>query len=618
MCGIVGFSGDPDHSKLLKMTNAIYHRGPDDESFLETENFSIGFRRLSIIDLSKNIYPITNENENLFVFLNGEIYNYPELRDELTQRGHKFKTMSDTEVIVHGYEEWGENVMSRLMGMFVFVVYNKSSDSLFIARDRIGIKHLYYVDLGKRVIFSSEIKAIFAAFEEVNRSPNDQVIYRFLASRIHDTDRNTFFENIKRLPQGHYMTIDKYSNLRIEKYWNPKVNLNFSSAKPDFDYAQEFRSIFVAAVKRHLISDVPVGVTLSGGLDSTGIACVASKLHFASEKVEPFYSFSAIHPGQSINEEEYIDSVVNYASLMPIKVIPNVDTFWEDFETWLYFQEEPVISGAPYAYYVVMREAKKYVTVLLSGQGGDELLAGYIPYYLTYLQSALDTRQIGVFLREVFMSRDIFWQFIVDKLVRIITKNEIKPVEYLKNYSEDHKIVFKHKRNLNERLFEDVVSTTSPAFLRYEDKNSMANALESRVPFFDDQLVDYILKLPIDQKIKFGWTRYVYRNALKDLVPEKNRLRRSKIGFVNPEWEWIIAKKDKFLDIFSSESFKNRKYWDAEKVIFGFSQAVEGKLKGEVLFFWRIFIVEMWLRKYVDNFVPIDTKPIISALTNQK
>ena len=208
MCGIVGFSGDPDHYRLLKMTNSIYHRGPDDESFLEVENFSIGFRRLSIIDLSKNIYPITNENENLFVFLNGEIYNYPDLRDELTQRGHKFKTMSDTEVIVHGYEEWGENVLNRLMGMFVFVIYNKITNSLFIARDKIGIKHLYYADLGQRIVFASEIKAIFAGFEEVNRSPNDQVIYRFLASRIHDTDRNTFFENIKRLPQGHYMTID--------------------------------------------------------------------------------------------------------------------------------------------------------------------------------------------------------------------------------------------------------------------------------------------------------------------------------------------------------------------------------------------------------------------------
>jgi len=415
------------------------------------------------------------------------------------------------------------------------------------------------------------------------------------------------------------MTIDKYSNLRVEKYWNPKVNLNFSSAKPDFDYAQEFRSIFVAAVKRHLISDVPVGVTLSGGLDSTGIACVASKLHFAnSENTELFYSFSAIHPGQSINEEEYIDSVVNYASLTPIKVIPSVDKFWEDFDNWLYFQEEPVISGAPYAYYVVMREAKKYVTVLLSGQGGDELLAGYIPYYFTYLQSAIDARQIGTFLREVFMSRDIFWRFIVEKLVRIINKNEIKPIEYLKDYLKEYNVIFKHKRNLNERLFEDVVSTTSPAFLRYEDKNSMANALESRVPFFDDQLVDYIFKLPIDQKIKFGWTRYVYRNALRDLVPEKNRLRRSKIGFVNPEWEWIVAKKDKFLEVFTSESFKNRKYWDAEKVTFGFNKAVEGQLKGEVLFFWRVFIVEMWLRKYVDNFVTIDTKPIISSLTNQK
>lgn len=611
MCGIVGFSGPKDEVKLKKMTDSIFHRGPDDDGYIQSDNFSIGFRRLAIIDLTENIYPVTNETQDIEVVLNGEIYNYEELRTILKAKHHKFKTKSDTEVIVHGYEEWGEKIVNYLRGMFVFVLHDRNKNQVLIARDRIGIKPFYYSEFDNRVVFASEIKALFTGFD-IPREPDETSVYKFLAYRIHDTDKNTFFKNVKRLLPGHYMIIDQDNNYRTEKYWHPTFNSNFASEKSDEEYANEFRELFLETIDLHLIADVPVGTTLSGGLDSSGITSLAAKLYKERRSEERMYSFSAVHPGETVNEENYIDEVVQYTGVESVKVVPEVDKFWEELDTWTYFQEEPVISGAPYAYYVVMREARKHVTVILSGQGGDELLAGYIPYFMSYWQSGFDQGMPMKSLSELYAGRDIYSKFVLAKIDDMLhKKNQIRPNDFLNRPAEANFTTFQHKRNLNERLFQDVTSTTTPCLLRYEDKNSMANSLESRVPFYDHVMAEFIFNLPIDQKIKHGWNRYVYRNAMKGLMPEKNRLRRSKIGFTNPEWEWIERKKDKFIEIFNSDSFRSRKFWNADQVLVGFQDALQNKLRGDILFFWRLFSVEMWLRTYVDKFETIDTSKLV-------
>ncbi len=614
MCGIVGFTGKSDSEKLDKMVHSIFHRGPDDAAKMEIgDNFNVGYRRLAIIDLSKSIYPITNEDKTIEVVCNGEIYNYQQLAGELMRLGHKFRTSSDTEVIAHGYEEWGENVVNYLRGMFVIVLYDQKKDKLFIARDRLGIKPWYYAEVEGRIVFGSEIKGLLTGFD-IPRDADETSVYKFLTSRVHDTDKNTFFKNIKRLLPGHKMVIDNHGNYRIEKYWNPTFTTQFSSKKSDSEYSEEFKEIFTEAVRLHLIADVPVGVTLSGGLDSSGITALATKLFKDSHKDTKFYSFSAVHPGETINEEEFIDNVVDYTGVDSIKITPKVDTFWEDFDNWNYFQEEPVISGAPYAYYTVMREARKYVTVLLTGQGGDELLAGYIPYFMTYLQTAWDQGKYWEAAREIFMGRDLYAKFFFDKLKTKLNKKEegINPRQMIIKTSDvQSEYVPLQTRNLNQRLFEDVTSLTTPSLLRYEDKNSMANSLESRVPFFDHVVVEHIFNLPIDQKIKFGWNRYIYRQAMKGVIPEKNRLRRSKIGFTNPEWEWIERKKDKFIEIFSSDSFNSRKFWNGPKILENFERTLRGELKGDILFFWRVFSVEMWMRTYVDDFKTLDTSKLV-------
>lgn len=615
MCGLTGFTGTPNSEILEKMTSSIKHRGPDDTAYIVSSKYSVGYRRLAIIDLSANIYPIENEKKTISLVLNGEIYNYQDLRKELESKGHEFKTESDSETIVHGYEEWGYEVVEHLRGMFVFVLYDKEKDELFIARDRLGIKPLYYAKHEGRVAFSSEIKSILAGFD-IPREPNDEVVAKFLKTRVHDDTENTFFKNIKRLLPGHFMILkfdDSDTQIKIQKYWNPEFNSEFKSKKSDADYAAEFKEIFSEAVKLHLIADVPVGITLSGGLDSSGIVSLASKLtndaltidqvEGRSKKAE-IIAFSAVHPGETIDESEYIDSVVNYTGIKSVKIQPNVDQFWEELDTWTYFQEEPVISGAPYAYYVVMREARKQVTVLLSGQGGDELLAGYIPYFATYLNSAKDQHKYLPMIRESFMGRDLYFKYFMQKIgSKVNSGNPIVPSDILTDEANSVTLdKFVPSRNLNERLFYDVTTHTTPSLLRYEDKNSMAHSLESRVPFFDHKVVEYIFNLPIDQKIKFGWNRYIYRNAMKGIIPEMNRTRRSKVGFTNPEWEWIERRADKFREIFGSETFESRKYWNAEKVLSEFELALQGKKKGDILFFWRLFSVEMWMRTYVDKF----------------
>lgn len=606
MCGFIGFTGATDSEKLEKMTNEIFHRGPDDSAYIVNSNFSVGYRRLAIIDLTDNIYPIENEKKNIELVLNGEIYNYKDLREELKIAGHKFVTDSDSETIVHGYEEWGLEVIEKLRGMFTFVLYDKEKNVLFIGRDRLGIKPLYYAKHDGRLVFGSEIKGLLKGFD-IDTTQNNKAIYRFLNHRIHDIDDETFFKNIYRLLPGHFMLVQPDGSFDIKKYWDPSFNPEFKSRKSDEAYAEEFKEIFSKAVDLHLIGDVPVGVTLSGGLDSSGITSLAKTLYDKNypDADQEIIAFSAVHPGEKIDESEYIDTVVKATGIKSVKIVPQVDTFWEDFEKWNYFQEEPVISGAPYAYYTVMREATKDVTVLLSGQGGDELLAGYIPYFMTYLQTAWDQKKFWPMLRETWMGKDLYFKFMMQKLGATRSKdNLILPKSSMRSdfvdefRSLDSEMVY--SRNLNERLYTDVTSLTTPALLRYEDKNSMANSLESRVPFFDHKVVEYIFNLPVDQKIKFGWNRYIYRQAMKGIIPEKNRLRRSKVGFTNPEWEWIERKSDKFMEIFSSESFKNREFWNYEQVLKDFQDALDKKLDGDILYFWRLFSVEMWLRAYVD------------------
>lgn len=592
------------------MLSCVRHRGPDDESRYEKDNFSVGMRRLAIIDLSTNIYPVANETGDILCLFNGEIYNYITLRADLKTKGHTFKTNSDSEVIVHAYEEWGEKFVDYLRGMFAIALYDGKQDQLLLIRDRMGIKPLYYAEHDGRVVFASEIKALFAAWD-IDRSPDDNSVFKFLISRVHDDTKRTFFKHVKRLLPAHLMVIDNQGNYRLERYWQPTANSQFKSDKADTYYSGALREKLLESMKLHLITDVPLGVNLSGGLDSSAVVSMAAKLMSEGSDLhtdKKLLTFSAIHPGESIDETEYIDEVIKFTNAESIRIEPKLEEFWNELDTWVYFQEEPTISTAPYAYYVVMRKAHERVKVLLSGQGGDELFAGYIPYFMSYIQTARDANAYLDILRESVQGFDLYRDFFRQKLSAILNKNSQLQVTELINQQElaglenTEEVAHKHLRNLNERLMFDITEGSVPNLLRYEDKNAMAHSIESRVPFLDHEVVELALSIPADQKIKHGWNRYVYREAMKGLMPEKNRLRRSKIGFVNSEWEWLKAKRDSILAIFRSPEFRSRKYWQADKVVAQFVAWCENKREGDGLMFWRILSTELWLRRYVDNF----------------
>jgi asparagine synthase (glutamine-hydrolysing) len=365
-----------------------------------------------------------------------------------------------------------------------------------------------------------------------------------------------------------------------------------------------------------MITDVPLGVNLSGGLDSSAVTCVASQLlkegAVDTHTNSKLYTFSAIHPGETIDESEFIDEVVNFTGAESIKIVPALDKFWDELEMWMYYQEEPTISTAPYAYFTVMREARKKVTILLSGQGGDELFAGYIPYFMSYIHSAQDANAFIDILRETVKGIDLYLPYIQEKIRTKLQAAKQLNVYSLINKAEADEInaqqslYFKHRHNLNARLFEDITATSVPSLLRYEDKNSMANSLESRVPFLDHQFVEFVFNIPIEQKIKRGWNRYVYRNSMKGVIPEKIRTRRSKVGFVNSEWEWLQAKAEQIRMIFVSDSFRSRKYWNGAKVASEFDLWVSGQKEGDGLMFWRILSTELWMRQWVDKFIQVN------------
>ncbi|MEI6462051.1 MAG: asparagine synthase (glutamine-hydrolyzing) [bacterium] len=606
MCGIVGFSGK-NEKMLHSMLGTIEHRGPDGEGMEVNNFFSIGMRRLAIIDPNGGWQPIYNKDKSVCIVFNGEIYNYQEVWKELQTLGYEFSTdHSDTETILHGYEEWGVYVLNKIKGMFAFAIWDSRIQKLFIARDRLGIKPLYYYNENGKFVFGSEIKALLVT-NLIHREYDEETLMKFLMFRVHDSTEQTFFKGIKRLQPGHYMIVGENGIEGIKKYWNPTFNPNFKSEKTDDEYAKEFYDLYKSTIKRHIISDVPVGVSLSGGLDSSGVVSVMRELMLEGSDLHTsgkLFTFSALYPGKSIDESKYINEVERYVESTPEYAYPSVDKFWEEINEWIITQEEPTISSAPYAYYSVYRKASEFVKVMLSGNGGDELLAGYLPYFKSYATSAINQGEYIPLARELVKSFGIYGKYLGELVSSKLSSksNLLSMKDFLLEEKKKYKYNYKSSDNLNERLFNDVTQYSTPNLLRYEDKNSMAFSIESRVPFLDSDLVEYIFNLPIDQKIKNGWTRYVYRNAMKGHMPELNRLRRSKIGFTNPEQGWMRDKGDIILSIFESDLFKSRGIYDTNAVVSMFKKWIinPDAIQGDGLIFWRILVTELWMRNYLD------------------
>ena len=600
MCGISGFWGAPDRQLLTAMTEVICHRGPDDAGQFEAHAASLGSRRLSIIDLTGGHQPMRSPDGKVHIVYNGEVYNYRELRAELVSSGFLFETDSDTEVVLRAYEAWGTNAFARLNGMWGLAILDQrgSAARLVLCRDHFGIKPLYWTRSGGRLLFSSEIKGLLQD-PSVKPEPNEQRIYEYLVAGLHDHDRDTFFSGVHQLAPASFAVIEG-GKLVEETYWQPRLS-TFGDPSP-----VRFRELFERSVQRRLVADVPVGTCLSGGLDSSSIVMVMNqqlRAHApdAASMGERLKTFSAIFDNDPIDERKYIALVLEATDAEGNYVRPTSAELIQELPRVVWYADEPMVSTGPYAQWCVMRLAAGKVKVLLDGQGGDELLAGYTPYHFVYLRELLRRRRLLAFAREAWRARDILWPMLRRRFGERRSEMDVRSLlqtEFRGRVKRpaDHRV----NDDLKLRLVQDLSVYSLPSLLRYDDRNSMAHSVESRVPFLDQELVDHVLTLPPDAIIHNGWSRAIFREAMKGLLPEKIRLRRWKVGFTTPEMRWIRAERAFFEGLVGSESFASRPYWDGPAVLAAFRDALDGHAV-ESLFFWRAINVEVWLRVFFDR-----------------
>lgn len=623
MCGIAGYYNLSDgNEKLLRTMNAAQaHRGPDGDGYYIDGPVGLAHLRLAIIDRAHGVQPLFNKDKSLVISYNGEIYNYLELRKELEAKGFEFATNSDTEVVVQAYAAWGTAAFDKFNGMFAFALHDKKAGKLLLVRDHFGIKPLYIAKPKKdQLLFASEIKALLAT-GKVEKKPNDKTIYRYLRFRIHEDSNETFFEGITKLMPGEMMELSK-DGMKLSSYTRLKDDLKRLSDEHKPYNAQataEYKKQLLESIRIRLQSEVPVGTSFSGGLDSSTVVAVINQIMHEDKSSATSVgarqnTFSAIFPGSQNDEEKYVDSLLERVegSVTAHKIKPDADTFVKDLEDFIRTQEEPLISTGPYAQYKVMQEATNHVTVLLDGQGADETMAGYIPYYFVYLRQLKTEKRWGKLLGEVLSSSDIFYRFAkVNLRERIMRKT---PVRVSSLMNTDFKKAFADQKfavtpnNLKVRLIEDTFSNSLPSLLRYEDKNTMRFSLEGRVPFLDKEVLKFLFALDDESIIKGGWNKRILRDATRDVLPAMINRRRNKIGFTTPEYEWFMRLKNRFYGIFLSESFANRPYFNQQAIAEAFEGFIKGKNDSNSLLFWRFINVELWLREFFDE--KAEQKPV--------
>ncbi|PKG33357.1 asparagine synthase (glutamine-hydrolyzing) [Methanoregula sp.] len=603
MCGIAGHycldGKAPDSNLLAAMAERLAHRGPDGEGLKICGSTGLVHRRLAIIDLTdEGLQPMTNEDGTLWLVFNGEIYNYVELREELLEKGHCFHSNSDTEVILHSYEEWGEACLSRFNGMWAFALWDGKKEQLFCARDRLGIKPFYYTQAGGSFLFASEIKALLA-HPDAGRDPDDLMLGTFLAWGVLDHSPRTMFDGISQLLPAHYLVVDAGGPKQPVRYWDAPVNPKIHGTTPDAIVSARLLDLLRDATRIHLRSDVAVGTCLSGGIDSSTLTVLINDIirkEVPASVGSRQKTFSAVFTDRRFDESRYIDEIVQATGVDAHRVEPSAGQLWDDIDHLVWVQDEPFGSLSIYAQYCVMRLAREKVKVVLDGQGADELLAGYIAYQGTYIGTLFRSFRWLTALRELAGSMSRHRGFFRSAPGQLWERKARRSL-----FACPKETILRYDASLDTVLHRELTATNLPSLLHYEDRNSMAFSIESRVPFLDYRFVEYVAALPLDQKIRHGITKTSLRHAIKGIVPESIRCRMDKMGFVTPEEVWMKEDLRPFiLQVLSSDTFRMRPYWDAGAVIRDYLAFLEGEspYSPEI---WRIVNTELWLRKFFDQ-----------------
>ena len=574
MCGFVGFCSKnvKDKNVIKEMNNQIVHRGPDSDGYYFDKDVNFGFRRLSIIDLKEGSQPILNEAEDIAIIFNGEIYNYQEIREELISKGYKFKTHTDTEVILHGYEEYGEEgILAKLRGMFAFTIWDSKKERLFGARDHFGIKPYYYAMTEGDFLFGSEVKA-FLKYPKFNKEVNEKALKHYLVFQYNPLEE-TFFKGVKKLRPGHYYIYEN-GKMEIKTYYNLTLdyqNMTFDEAVGKIEKEVE------ESVKYHKISDVEVGSFLSGGVDSSYVVATAL----------PDKTFSVGFDNKGFNETIYAKELSDSLGINNYSKLITPDEFFEGINKVQYYSDEPHANLSSVPLYFLSKLASEQVKVVLSGEGADELFAGYNEYADALPQRMY--RKLPFSLRnklyKKYKDRKHFsGKTIIMKYGQKVEDRYIGPAEIMSDEQANSLVTSKYKntetsRDLTRKYYDEVKDmddTSKRLYLDMKlwivedillkaDKMTMANSIELRVPLLDKKMWELARTIPVKHKVHNEITKYAFRKAAKNKLPE-DWAKRRKLGFVVPVVVWI--REEKYYKIVKEIFNKDfvSEFFDKEKI----------------------------------------------------
>ncbi|TDH20901.1 asparagine synthase (glutamine-hydrolyzing) [Segetibacter sp. 3557_3] len=568
MCGIAGIiSSDPgevSRERLHSMTEKLVHRGREGEGFWIDERGVAGFghRRLAILDLSSGGAQPMHYLDRYTITYNGEIYNYIELRNNLLKAGYVFSSESDTEVILAAFDCYGTTCLQYFDGMFAFAIWDRLEKRLFCARDRFGEKPFYYVSAANLFVFASEMKGLWAA--GIEKQMDDGMLLNYLGAGLVTDASNasrTFYREIVALPPASFIELDFNEStsgtslsLRSQLYW--KLDKEATAAITPGDARDTFLKLFDVSIRRRLRSDVQSGTSLSGGLDSSSIVAIIETGHKTSANYS-HSAFSAVFPGFEKDESGYIDEVVRKFNLHAFSTQPTADTFISDFEKLVYHQEEPFQSSSIYAQYKVYELAAAHgVTVLLDGQGADEILGGYHRYYQWYWQELFARRAGMQLINEIRKARRLgvktpfgagnyLAALLPETAARQLQRRAVKfsggelDPDFIHDNLRSSAFVKPVVRKLNDILYFNTINGGLVELLRYADRNAMAHSREVRLPFLNHELVEFIFALPANFKIHQGWTKWLLRQAMDKHLPAAIAWRKDKTGFEPPQKQWF-------------------------------------------------------------------------------
>jgi len=632
MCGINGIAFSSRSKKqinetmLAAMRDAIHHRGPDDAGLFIHENIGLGHRRLSIVDVAHGQQPMFNRDKSRVIVYNGEVYNHADSRRELEAKGYEYQTNCDTETILYAYEEYGAKCVERLRGMFAFAVWDKRRKELFIARDRLGVKPLYYVhDREGNLFFASEIKSLLEA-----GAVKPELNYNALPDQLanHGTSHDeTLFKDVRRLLPGHFL-IWADGNVKIEKYWDVSFEPK-REEKSDADFVEEWRELFRQSVELRLMADVPLGMFLSGGIDSSAICAMMARM-----VDEPVKTFSVGFKEREANEFEFARIVSKAFKTEHHEITITPDEFFAELPNLIYHEDEPLAFDASVPLYFVSKLAQQHVKVVLTGEGSDEILGGYGRYQKTlmllnygekyesyapdFLRRAVKSgvatlpHSLNRKLKRTFLTLDadienlyfdnfaIFNKAMQEKLLTAETKARIadkNPYSHLHNWLAES-----DAEDLLDKLLYADTKTYLHELLMKQDQMSMAASIESRVPFLDHKLVEFTARMPQKMKIRGRQTKWILREAMRGILPDEI-LERPKMGFPVPMGKWL---RNEFRHLTQeyvlSERTLARGIFDADFVRRLVTEHDAGKDHAAGIF--RLLNLEMWHRQFIDGEKP--------------